>query len=642
MEKVWPKEYTQSINTVFQAQVKKLGDKDMILEKKDGAYTPKSWNEVAAEVKGLSLGLVSLGVQPKDRVALMMTTQGNWLISDLAILSAAAINVPVYPTNRGQQIAHILNDSEAGVIIVGSVDLLREIWQVWDTIPKLKTIIIPTGSKSEHALSDITGHLGDERQVLEFAEVQEMGREFARENPVVYQERWQSVEKDDLASVLYTSGTTGNPKGVMLTHDNFLSNVRNALERVEVHDWFVTLSFLPLSHVLERTAGYYMPMLVGCTIAYAESIDTLADNMQEVRPHFFVSVPRVYEKVYAGIMDKVNAGSPIKKRIFFWAKGVARQNAQLFVEGKEPSGIFGFKFSLADKLVFSTIRERIGGRLQFCISGGAPLGRELAEFFNGMNIRILEGYGLTETSPIITFNCLKNMRYGSVGQVIAQGEVRIDEDGEILSKGPQNCPGYYNNPEATEELLAGDWLKTGDIGYLDKEGFLFITDRKKDIIVTSGGKNVAPQPLEGLMTSDRYIQQAVIQGDKKNYLVAVLVPNFEQLEGYAKEKGLQYGSRSELLKLPEVRKLYAKRVAKALQDEPRFAQVKRIYLMENEFTLEAKELTPTLKIKRRFVFEKYKDIFEALYSGTDDAIEVEYKPEIAPVQSTNASKSTGA
>ena len=641
MKKVWPKEFTNSINSVFQTQVKKYGDRDMILEKQNDVYKPKTWNEVAAEVENLSLGLVALGVQPKDRVALMMTTQGNWMISDLAILSADAINVPVYPTNKGMQIAHILNDSHAQNIIVGTVDLLREIWEVWDTIPELNTIIIPTGSKREHALSDIMDNLGSRRQVLEFQEVQDMGKTYGKENPTVFAKRWQNVKADDLASVLYTSGTTGNPKGVMLTHDNFLSNVRNGLERVPVQEWFVTLSFLPLSHVLERTAGYYMPMLVGCTIAYAVDISTLAENMQEIRPHFMVSVPRVYEKVYAGIMDSVNAGSSIKKRIFYWGKGVARQNAYRISDGKQPGALFNLKFSIADKLVFSKIREKLGGRLQFCISGGAPLGKDLAEFFNGMNIRVLEGYGLTETSPIITFNCLENIRYGSVGQVIAGGEVRIADDGEILSKGPQNCPGYYNNPDATAELLEDGWLKTGDIGHLDKDGFLFITDRKKDIIVTSGGKNVAPQPLEGILTSDRYIQQAVIQGDKQNYLVAVLVPNFEQLEGYAKEKQLTFNGPSDLIKLPEIRELFAKRVGKALHNEPRYAQVKRVYLMEDEFTLEAKELTPTLKIKRRFVFEKYKDIFESLYAGAGDYIEVEYMTGKAAAQST-VSKSTGA
>jgi long-chain acyl-CoA synthetase len=624
MKKIWPQEFTDSIGSVFQAQVKLFGDREMILEKVDGEYQPKSWNQVAEEVRDLSLGLVSLGVQPKDRVALMMTTQGNWLISDLAILSADAVNVPVYPTNKGPQISHIVNDSEVENIIVGSVEILNEVLGVWDNTPKLKNVIIPDGSKKDEKIANAINKLGSGRQVLEMQEVKELGKEIFTKEPELFEQRWKSVKKDDLASVLYTSGTTGNPKGVMLTHDNFLSNVRGGLEKVPVYDWYVSLSFLPLSHVLERTAGYYMSLMVGCTIAYAEDISTLAENLQEVRPHFMVSVPRVYEKVYAGIMDNVNSSSGLKQKIFYWAKGVSKENAKLITQRKEPAGLFKLKFKIADKLVFSKIRDKIGGRLVFCMSGGAPLGKELAEFFNGINIRVLEGYGLTETSPIITFNTLDEICYGSVGRVISGGEVRIAEDGEILSKGPQNCRGYFNSPESTAELFDGEWLRTGDIGHLNEDGYLFITDRKKDIIITSGGKNVAPQPLEGLLTNDRYIQQAVIQGDKKNYLVAMLVPDFEQLEQFAAENGVKYQDRAALLTMPEIRSLFAKRVGAILHDEPRYAQVKRVYLMENELTLEAKELTPTLKIKRRFVFEKYKDIFEGLYSEKGDYIEIEY------------------
>ncbi len=617
----WPVEMTQSICSVFQVQYKKYGDRVFLMEKLGGMYKPRSWNQVAQQVQELSLGLVSLGVEPKDRVALMMTTQANWAVSDLAILHAAAVNVPIYPTVKAAQIAHIINDSGSAILIAGSPLLLKEVAEVWNNMPGLKTVIIPDGSR-EKALAGLSGLPG---QVMEMQEVMALGRAFAAKNPGVFDERWRQVQKTDLASVLYTSGTTGNPKGVMLTHDNFLSNVRGGLERVPVYDHYVSLSFLPLSHVLERTAGYYMPLCVGSTIAYAEDLSTLPENLLEVRPHFMVSVPRVYERVYDRIMETVNSGSKIKKNIFYWARNVGRENARLLAEKKKPAGLFKLKYKIADRLVLKKIRDRFGGRLVFCISGGAPLGRELAEFFNGMGVRVLEGYGLTETSPIISFNTLEDIRYGSVGQVIPGGEVRIAEDGEILSKGPQNCLGYFNNPEATAELFDGEWLKTGDIGYLDKDGFLYITDRKKDIIVTSGGKNVAPQPLEGLLVSDRYIQQAVIQGDKKNYLVAMLVPNYEALEPFAREKGLRYNSRRELLDLPDVKELYAQRVAKDLRKHPTFEQVKKVYLKEDEFTLEAKELTPTLKTRRRFIFEKYKDIFDGMYTGSGNFIDINYR-----------------
>lgn len=621
----WPEEMTKSLVSVFHTQVKKYGDREMLREKVGGTYQGKSWNEIAKEVRDLSLGLVALGTGPADRVALMMTTQRNWAVSDMAILSAGAVNVPIYPTNKGQQIAHIVNDAGAAILIVGSLALLEEVKGAWDDMPELRVVIVPDGCRGK---SDLSG-LQEGRTVLEMRDVKELGRELDGKDPGLYESRWQAVKQDDLASVLYTSGTTGNPKGVMLTHNNFMSNVRGGMEKVPVYDTYVSLSFLPLSHVLERTAGYYLPVMAGSTIAYAESIDTLADNMLEVRPHFMVSVPRIYEKVYQRIIEMVDGGSGLKKKIFYWARGLSKENARLVADGRKPSGLFALKFKLADKLVFRKIRDRFGGRLVFCISGGAPLGKELAEFFNGINIRVLEGYGLTETSPIISFNYFDKIRYGSVGQVIPGGEVKIAEDGEILSKGPQNCLGYYKNEEATKELFDGEWLRTGDIGYLDKDGFLFITDRKKDLIVTSGGKNIAPQPLESILTNDKYILQAVIQGDKKNYLVAMIVPNLEALSQFAADNGISYKSKSELLAQPQIRELYAQRVATALHDRPRFEQVKRVWLKEEEFTLENKELTPTLKVRRRFVFEKYKDIFEQMYADRGDYIEIDYPREVS-------------
>ncbi|MBS4032592.1 MAG: long-chain fatty acid--CoA ligase [Clostridiales bacterium] len=639
MQRNWPKEMTDSIVSVFHTQVQKYGDRALLMEKVDGVYQPKSWREVADEVKNLSLGLMSLGVAPKDRVALMMTTQANWAISDLAILSAAAVNVPVYPTNKGEQIAHILNDSEAAVIIAGCEEIFWEVHSAWPKIEKLKAVIVPDNVMDGEKLKELSSSLQFPRQVLYMQEVKKMGKEYGEKHPSLYEERWQSVKQNDLASVLYTSGTTGNPKGVMLSHNNFLSNVRAGLEKVPVYDHYISLSFLPLSHVLERTAGYYLPLVIGSTIAYAEGIDELAANMVEVRPHFMVSVPRVYEKAYQRILDNVYETGGFKKKIFLWSKGVSRSNAELIARGEKPAGLFKIKFKVADALVFKKVREKFGGRLEFCISGGAPLGKELAEFFNGMQIRILEGYGLTETSPIITFNTLDEIRYGSVGRVIPGGEVRIAEDGEILSKGPQNCLGYFNNVTATEELFEDGWLKTGDIGYLDEDKYLFITDRKKDIIVTSGGKNIAPQPLEALLTADRYISQVVIQGDQRNFLVAVLVPNMESLGQYAAEKGLVYKKPEELMAMPEIRDFFAKRVASALSERPRFEQVKRVYLMAREFTLEEKELTPTLKIKRRFIFNKYLDIFNGLYADGGDFIEIQYGIGTVPISSANKSTS---
>lgn len=629
MKNAWPKEMTKSINSVFQTQVKKYGNRTMLMEKFNGIYQSKSWLEVSEEVTKLSQGLNSLGVKPGDRVALMMTTQANWAISDLAILSAAAINVPIYPTNKGPQIAHILNDSAAEIIIVGSQSILQEVLSIWPNAPNLRIIIAPNGTKS--ALDNfLVSPLLEGQQVLEWNHIQTIGGEFHRQQPDLFTQRCSMVEAHHMASILYTSGTTGNPKGVMLTHNNFLSNVRAGLEKVPVNDSYVNLSFLPLSHVLERTAGYYLSLVAGMTMAYAEDVTTVPENMMEIKPHTMTSVPRLYEKIYDKIMESVNAGSWLKKQFFYWAKNLGRENAVLFAEKKQPNLFFKLKFALADKLVFKKIRDRFGGRLEFCISGGAPLGKELAEFFNGIGVCILEGYGLTETSPIISYNCPEAIRYGSVGQPLPGGEVKIADDGEILSRGPQNCLGYYNNPEATKELFDQEgWLRTGDIGYLDKDNFLFITDRKKDLIITSGGKNIPPQTVESLLVSDRYIAQAIIYGDKRNYLVAMLVPNYEHLQIYAKEKGISFSNATELVDHSHIKKILAKRVAKSLKDLPSFEQVKRFYIKNTEFTMEANELTPTLKIRRRFIYKKYADIWDGLYTGKVELMEVIYKHKTA-------------
>lgn len=638
MEKKWPQELMGSINLAFHTQAAKYGKRAMLKEKVNGKYQDISWEEAAENVRALSMGLQSLGVKPGDRVALMMKTQANWAISDLAILSAAAVNVPIYPTNKGMQISHIINDSGSEIAIAGSKEIFWEMFNTWNEMPGLKVIVVPDGSKSDTGISSAELSLASPRRIMEMEEVKQAGRAYDQENPGLYEKTWQSVKAEDLASIIYTSGTTGNPKGVMLTHNNFLSNARGGMEKVPATDEYVNLSFLPLSHVLERTCGLYYPIIGGCTIAYAEDISTVPENMLEIRPHFMVSVPRLYERIYARILEMIHSGSNLKKNIFYWAKQVGAENARLYSEGKKPSGLFALKFALADKLVFKKIRDLFGDRFTFCISGGAPLGRELAEFFNGMNIRVLEGYGLTETSPVISFNYYDNIRYGSVGKIIPGGECKIADDGEILYKGPNNCLGYFNNPEATEELFDGEWLRTGDIGYIDEDGFLFITDRKKDIIVTSGGKNVAPQPLENLLASDLYIAQAVLQGDKRNYLVAMIVPDFAPLKQYAEKNNISYTDHADLLSKPEIRDFYAKRVGKIMAKVPRFEQVKRIYLKEDEFTMEAKELTPTLKIRRRFIMEKYKDIFDELYSDSGGFINVEYR-NVADEAETSAQSS---
>ncbi|AVX19481.1 long-chain acyl-CoA synthetase [Carboxydocella sporoproducens DSM 16521] len=612
--------YHQTTIGLFHQQLPKYINKPLFLTKKEGKYQPVTWKEAAEEVQLFTLGLLALDTNPGDRIGLMMTTQYFWPLWDLAIIAARAINVPIYPTNKGPQVAHIINDSGSKILIVGSSELAEEVINHQQLMPDLKHLIlpdpIPTSLKEK----------AENIKLWSFADLRQLGKELWQQQPGLYDRTWPQVKPTDICSIIYTSGTTGNPKGVILTHINFLSNAWGCYQVVPSPDTHVSLSFLPLSHVLERTLGWYYMLYAGVTIAYAESINDVPKNLEEVRPHLMCSVPRLYEKIHHRIMENVATSSFLKKRIFHWAIKAGKKRANLLA-AKQPVPLWlRWQDTLADRLVFRKIRERFGGRLDFCVSGGAPLGRDLAEFFYAVGIRVIEGYGLTETSPVLTCNRRENYRFGSVGLAIPEVQLKIAPDGEILAKGPNLTLGYYNNPEATAELFTEDgWLKTGDIGIIDNDGFLFITDRKKDLIITAGGKNVAPQPIEQLLTADRFIAQAVVYGDKQPFMTAMIVPDFTDLEHYAREKGVNFTTRQELITLPKIQKLLAKRVAKALKHLPRYEQVKRITIRAQEFTMDAGEVTPTLKIRRRIIYKKYEQDFLAMYQDQGPYVEVIYK-----------------
>jgi long-chain acyl-CoA synthetase len=405
---------------------------------------------------------------------------------------------------------------------------------------------------------------------------------------------------------------------VMLTHGNIVSNVVAATKIVEemgTND--IALSFLPLCHIFERMGGYYLMLAKGVTIAYAEGVEQVPANMAEVRPTLMCSVPRLYEKMYARVNEKVAGDPPIRQKIFRWAIGVGREKFQAYCDRRSPGALLSAKFAIADKLVFSKIRERTGGRLRLFVSGGAPLAREIAEFFGAAGLLILEGYGLTETSPVITVNRPDALRPGSVGKVVEGVEVRIAEDGEILTRGPHVMKGYFKKPEATAEVIDKDgWFHTGDIGHLDKDNFLVITDRKKDIIVTSGGKNIAPQPIENQIKTNPFVGEVVMIGNKRNFPAALVVPNFDNLEKWAKGKGISYASREDLITKPEVQAHYDNLLKDLTKDNAQFERIKKVSLLPKEFSVEAGELTPTLKVKRRVVEQKYQSIIDRMYEGS--------------------------
>ena len=593
------------IELFFEA-LEKFHRQDAYQVKRDGRYQSVSHATVHERVRRLALGLKELGLSRGDRVAILSENRPEWAFTDWACLSLGMADVPVYPTLPAAQITHILVNSGASAVFVSGDAQAAKIAEIRSETPGIKHVI--TFADTKPAGVDHT-----------FAEVEAMG---AAVDTPERADAWKTgalaVKPGDLATLIYTSGTTGLPKGVMLTHHNLSSNARIGLSLLPFTLDDVALSFLPLSHVFERT-GDYLFWTAGVSIAYAESIDTVPLNMSEVRPTLCMSVPRLYEKMYARVLENALSGSALKKRIFFWARAVADAWADEKLAGRAPNGWLAAKYALAQRLVFSKLKERAGGRLRYFVSGGAPLAPEINKFFYAAGLVILEGYGLTETSPVISVNTPDAFRIGTVGKPCPGLEVRIAADGEILTRGPHVMAGYYKNEDATKEAIDPDgWFHTGDIGMLD-EGFLRITDRKKDIIVTAGGKNIAPQPIENTIKTNKYVSQAVMIGDKRKYLVLLVVPNWDQLERWAGRKNIIWTQRSQLLEMPTIKAKMEKEVGKQIGGLAKFEAPKKIALLENDFSVERGELTPTLKVKRRVIDRDYKALIDALYDESGDA-----------------------
>jgi long-chain acyl-CoA synthetase len=571
---------------------------DFMLYKKEGRYVPLSTQEFGERVKHLALGLRELGFAAGDRLSMIAENGPNWVITDFAVICSRGLLVPLYTTLPSEQIHYIVEDSDAKILVVSTLEQWMKIEPLRSRLPKVRHYILMTPEAPPG--------------ILTFDEVLAKGRAVAEAKPRLFDEMAALVKPDDEATIIYTSGTTGPPKGVILTHDNFLSNVKVCIEIIGFTSKDTVLSFLPLSHSLERMVTFVY-VYVGATIGYAESVDTVAQNLLEIRPTVMVSVPRVFEKIYARVVDLVLAGSALKKKIFFWALKVGKTYGAKKLAGEPISGVLSFKRSLAHKLVFHKIIEKTGGRIRFFVSGAAPLSKDIAEFFYGLGLIVLEGYGLTETSPVLSVNTLENIRFGTVGKPIPGVTIKIAPDGEILAKGPNIMKGYYKKEAETREAMEGGWFHTGDIGRFDKDGFLVITDRKKDLIVTSGGKNVAPQPIENMLKTNPYIASAVVLGDRQRFVSALIVPNFEKLEAYARANNISFGDRRGLVANPQVVSFLTAEVDRATPGLAPYEKIKKIAVLERDFEIEKGEMTPSLKVRRRNVEERYKDVIAALY-----------------------------
>jgi len=599
-----PRPAPGTLNQLFFEAVSKYNRPDALQFKRDGAYHPISHTEVADRVRHAARGLSSLGVRRGDRVGILSENRPEWAIADFACLTVGLTDVPIYPTLPADQIAYMLKDSGVVAVFVSSKAQAEKIREIRTQLPALKTVI---------GFDDIPGLTN-----MSMAELEKRGTQGEnRESIATYREDALSVKPDDLATIIYTSGTTGEPKGVMLTHDNIYSNVEASRKAIPFEGRDIGLSFLPLSHIFERMAGHYLMFATGTSIAYAESIDTVPANLIEVRPTLVLSVPRLYEKMFARVLETALTGGFLKKKIFFWARGVAERWANEKLAGKEPGGLLAQQYAIAQKLVFSKLKARTGGRLRYFVSGGAPLAPEINKFFYAAGLEILEGYGLTETSPVIAVNTPANYRIGTVGKLIDGAEVKIASDGEILARGPMIMKGYYNKPDATREAIEPDgWFHTGDIGELN-DGFLAITDRKKDIIVTAGGKKVAPQPMENKVKTNKYVAQAVMIGDKRKFPAMLIVPNFDQLERWATKNNIIWTDRAQLLRMPTIQAKIEKEVNKELAGAAHFEMPKRVGLLEHDFSIEAGELTPTQKVKRKAIDKHYKALIDSMYEDAE-------------------------
>jgi long-chain acyl-CoA synthetase len=591
-----------TLASMFWHRVETDGDRPAQQWKEGGAWRTRPWREVGEIVRELATGLLALGRRKDEAIGILSASRAEWVQADFAAFSAGCRTIPIYPSYPPDLIQYIVNDAGVKTLFVEDPAQLAKVLEVQGKMEGLEQIVVMQGHQGESSA-----------RVMTWDGLRRLGRDNLERLRGELASRVAAVGPEDIATIVYTSGTTGPPKGVIQTHGNHLGTLGSAAKMSGIQDGDTHLLFLPLAHSFARLESF-IGVHRGLTTAFAESIDKLRENLPEVKPHFICSVPRVFEKVYAGVLAKAEAGPPVKRKIFNWAVGVGREVSKLRQARRPVPARLGFKHRIAHALVFGKLHEALGGRLRFAVSGGAPLSKEIAEFFHAAGILILEGYGLTETCPSLTFNRMEHFKFGSVGQAQPGIEVKIAPDGEIMGRGPNIAKGYFKKPEATAEVfLADGWFATGDIGRIDEDGFLFITDRKKDLIVTAGGMNIAPQNVENLLKGDPFISQAMVYGDKRPYPVALITLNPEELAKYAREQGILDTEPSSLAKNPKVVARVSRIVEERNGELQSYAKVKKFMILPGDFTVENGLLTPTLKVKRRVITDKHRELLDSLY-----------------------------
>ncbi len=584
----------------------RYGDsKEVLKYKKDGKYVGLTHNQVREFAECFALGLMELGIRERDRIGIVSENRYEWIIADLAILSIGAVDVPVFPTLTSKQLEYVYNNCEATAIIVSNNFQLHKILENKPNMPQLRHIIV---INDEFETDDVT--------VKSMNQIRGTGKKLksSEERRELLKKRLNSITTDDLATIIYTSGTTGNPKGVMLTHKNILSNIEGIFKVIPLTENDTFLSFLPLCHSYERTTGYYTAVACGGTVALAESLETVALNLQEVQPTLMTTVPRLLEIVKKKIYANIEKEKPAKQKIFNWAINIGKKYIERELDKKSIPLTLKTKYKLADRLVYSKIRERFGGNLRMFISGGAALNESVCEFFFAAGITILEGYGLTESSPVISVTRVDDNEIGTIGSPLFNVEVKLAEDGELLARGPNIMKGYWKDQIATEEAIdENGWLYTGDIAVKSERNHYKITDRKKHILVSSGGKNIAPQPIESLLVQSAYVEQCVLIGDRREYCTALITPDFDELKKLADNFEIKYNSNTELISNEKIIKTIKRDIDRLQKDLAKYERVRKFSLLSEQFSVENGSLTPKLSIKRHIVERKFADLIDSMY-----------------------------
>jgi long-chain acyl-CoA synthetase len=585
---------------MIRSSVERYGDKIAMRSRESGDWEDITYNALGERIRLIAKALLEYKVDEGDMVGIFSQNRPEWAMADFGILTVKGVSVPIYATNTAKQAEYIVNDAQIKTIFVGDQIQYDKVKTFRDSSPSLRNIIV---------FDDAVALKGDDS--IHFKDFLKLGEGSARESEI--EKRLSTVSTDDIATIIYTSGTTGDPKGVMLTHANFFHQFYAVDANFTVGGEDRSLCFLPLSHVYERSWSYYV-FNKGAENNYLEDPKMIVEYFQEVKPTAMVSVPRLYEKIYSTVFDRIERESALRNKLFKWAIEIGKKYHYAIKDKKFIGPYLGLRHRVADKLVLKKIRDIVGGPKNFFSAGGAPLSKDIEEFFFAADLLICQGYGLTESSPMISYNTPGDFKFGTVGKPVPECEVKISDSGEILARGPNIMRGYYNKPEETEQTIVDGWLKTGDVGIIDEEGFLIITDRIKDLIITSGGKNVAPQHIETAVGKDHYIEQIAVIGDRRKFVSALVVPSFAVLEAYAKENNIAFSTREELINKGEIIKFFQERIESQSEELANFEKIKKFTLLSNDFTQDGDELTPTLKIKRKVIAEKYKDIIDAMYA----------------------------